>query len=94
MPIALSEQNLQWQKRAREVAEDVVRPLAEKYDRLQEYPWEIKAAMAEAGLFGVIVPDCALIVPMVPLSVAMTSTVPRRAPARPACSVRSRECRA
>ncbi len=56
MAIALSEQNLQWQARAREIAEDVVRPLAAKYDRLQQYPWEIKAALAEAGLFKVIVP--------------------------------------
>jgi alkylation response protein AidB-like acyl-CoA dehydrogenase len=56
MAIALSEQNLQWQARAREVAETVVRPLAAKYDRLQQYPWEIKAALAEAGLFKVIVP--------------------------------------
>lgn len=45
-----------WRERAREVAEKVVRPLAAKYDRLQEYPWEIKDALARAGLTGVWIP--------------------------------------
>lgn len=52
----LSAENLHWQAVAREVAEDVVRPLAAEYDRRQEYPWEIKDAIAEAGLFGVWIP--------------------------------------
>jgi len=33
-----------------------VRPVAAKYDRAQEYPWEIRDAIAEAGLFGVWIP--------------------------------------
>ncbi len=52
----LSEQNLMWRARAREVAEKFVRPLAAKYDKAQEYPWEIKQAIAEAGLMGVWIP--------------------------------------
>jgi alkylation response protein AidB-like acyl-CoA dehydrogenase len=52
----LSEQNRMWQAKAREVAEKVVRPLARKYDDLQEYPWEIKEALAEAGFFGIWIP--------------------------------------
>ena len=52
----LNEQNRMWQDKARQVAEKVVRPLARKYDLLQEYPWEIKEALAEAGLFGVWIP--------------------------------------
>jgi butyryl-CoA dehydrogenase len=52
----LTEQNLMWRERAREVAEKSVRPLAAKYDRLQEYPWEIKDAIAKAGLMGVWIP--------------------------------------
>jgi alkylation response protein AidB-like acyl-CoA dehydrogenase len=51
-----SDENIQWRKAAREVAEDVVRPLAAKYDRLQEYPWEIKEAIAAAGLLRVWIP--------------------------------------
>jgi butyryl-CoA dehydrogenase len=45
-----------WRERARAVAEKVVRPLAAKYDQLQEYPWEIKDALAKAGLMGVWIP--------------------------------------
>ncbi|HEV8129272.1 MAG TPA: acyl-CoA dehydrogenase family protein [Candidatus Eisenbacteria bacterium] len=52
----LTETNLKWRARAREVAEKVVRPLAAKYDKAQEYPWEIKQAIAEAGLMGVWIP--------------------------------------
>ena len=37
----LNDQNRMWQEKARQVAEKVVRPLARKFDELQEYPWEI-----------------------------------------------------
>ncbi len=52
----LTEENLRWKAKAHEIAEQVVRPLARKYDELQEYPWEIKDALAEAGLLGVWIP--------------------------------------
>jgi butyryl-CoA dehydrogenase len=52
----LSEQNLMWRAKAREVAEKYVRPVAAKYDKAQEYPWEIKDAIAAAGLSGVWIP--------------------------------------
>jgi butyryl-CoA dehydrogenase len=52
----LTKETLMWRDRARNVAEKVVRPLAAKYDREQEYPWEIKEAIAEAGLMGVWIP--------------------------------------
>ena len=45
-----------WRQIARSVAEEVVRPLAKKYDEAQEYPWEIKEALAKAGLMGVWIP--------------------------------------
>ncbi|HEX7878235.1 MAG TPA: acyl-CoA dehydrogenase family protein, partial [Candidatus Eisenbacteria bacterium] len=51
-----SEDNLYWRKLAHGVAEEVVRPLAAKYDQLQEYPWEIKDAIARAGLLKVWIP--------------------------------------
>ena len=56
MSAFLTETNLKWRARAREVAEKVVRPLAAKYDKAQEYPWEVKEAIAEAGLMGVWIP--------------------------------------
>ena len=46
-----------WRDKAREIAHDVVRPKAAHYDRVQEYPWEIRDALAEAGLFGVWIPE-------------------------------------
>lgn len=51
-----TEENLMWRKLAREVADDVVRPVARKYDELQEYPWEIKDALAKSGLLKVWIP--------------------------------------
>lgn len=47
----------EWKERARAVAENVVRPKAAHYDRVQEYPWEIRDALKEAGLFGVWIPE-------------------------------------
>ena len=52
----LSAENLMWREKARKIAEEVVRPLAAKYDKLQEYPWEIQKAVAAAGLFRVWIP--------------------------------------
>jgi len=52
----LTAENHAWRERARDVAERVVRPLAAKYDREQTYPWEIKDAIAKAGLLRVWIP--------------------------------------
>jgi butyryl-CoA dehydrogenase len=53
----LSKETLEWRARAHAVAREVVLPNAWKYDRLQEYPWEIKEAMAQAGLMKVWIPE-------------------------------------
>ncbi len=55
--ILLSKENLYWRNKAREIAEDVVRPAAAEYDRKQEYPTPIKEALREAGLFKVWIPE-------------------------------------
>jgi len=52
----LTAENLAWRERARDVAERVVRPLAARYDREQTYPWEIKDAIAAAGLLRAWIP--------------------------------------
>ena len=52
----LTTENLEWKARAREVAEKHIRPVAWKYDRLQEYPFEVRDKIKEYGLFGVFVP--------------------------------------
>ncbi|MCB9831778.1 MAG: acyl-CoA dehydrogenase family protein [Planctomycetes bacterium] len=49
-------ENAMWRQKARDVAEKVVRPLSKKYDDLQEYPWEIRDALAAAGLMKVWIP--------------------------------------
>ena len=53
----MTEANERWRATARQVAEEVVRPIAAKYDREQTYPWEAKDAMADAGLLGVWIPE-------------------------------------
>ncbi|MBI4244438.1 MAG: acyl-CoA dehydrogenase family protein [Planctomycetes bacterium] len=53
----LGEENLRWQEKARKVAEEVIRPSSAKYDRLQEYPWEILNGLKQAGLFSVWIPE-------------------------------------
>jgi alkylation response protein AidB-like acyl-CoA dehydrogenase len=52
----LSKENLDYIERAREVAETVMRPVAAKHDREQTYPWEVQAAIKDAGLAGVWIP--------------------------------------
>jgi alkylation response protein AidB-like acyl-CoA dehydrogenase len=44
------------QRRARELAETVMRPVAAKHDADQTFPWEVQRAIKEAGLSGVWVP--------------------------------------
>ena len=52
----LSKQNLDFQERAREVAEKHVRPVAAELDRTGEYGWSIREALKSYGLTGVWVP--------------------------------------
>lgn len=56
MDALLTPANRAWKEKARDIAERVIRPVAAKYDRLQEYPWEVKKQLAEAGLMGVWIP--------------------------------------
>ena len=55
--IVFSEKALELQAIAREIAEKHVRPLADKYDKAQEYNYEAARAVAEAGLFRTFVPQ-------------------------------------
>jgi butyryl-CoA dehydrogenase len=52
----LSTENLDYQDRAREVAEKYVRPAAAELDRTGEYGWEILEALKSYGLTGVWIP--------------------------------------
>ncbi|MBI4879546.1 MAG: acyl-CoA dehydrogenase family protein [Planctomycetes bacterium] len=57
MSFKIPETCREWQARARRIADRYVRPLARKYDRLQEYNYEATKVLAEEGLFRVFIPD-------------------------------------
>ena len=50
-------QQIELKRRARELAETVMRPVAAKYDLEQTYPWEVQQAIRDAGLSGVWIPQ-------------------------------------
>ncbi len=56
MSLNIPENALNWQRKAREIADKYVRPLAAKYDKLQEYNWEATRIIAQEGLLGVFIP--------------------------------------
>ena len=53
----LSKTNLEYQERAREVAEKYVRPRAAELDRTGEYGWDILEGLKSAGLTGIWIPE-------------------------------------
>jgi len=57
IPELHTEQQIELRERARHLAEEVMRPVAAKYDEAQEYPWEVQKAIKEAGLSGVWIPE-------------------------------------
>ena len=42
---------------AHKIAEERIRPVAAKYDQSEEYPWDVIKVIAEAGLFGLFIPE-------------------------------------
>ncbi len=52
----LSAENIDYMERAREVAEEYVRPRAAELDRTGEYGWDILEALKSAELTGVWIP--------------------------------------
>ena len=52
MDFRLNDEQLEFQKHCRRFAEEVIRPLADKYDREQSVPWEAIQAAREWGLHG------------------------------------------
>jgi len=53
----LSRQNIDFAERAREVAEQHIRPVAAKHDVEATYPWSVQQAIKDAGLSGVWIPE-------------------------------------
>jgi len=57
IPELYTKQQFELREKARHLAEEVMRPVAAKYDEAQEYPWEVQKATKEAGLSGVWIPE-------------------------------------
>ena len=52
-----TKRQIELKNRASELANNVMRPVAAKYDEAQEYPWEVQHAIKDAGLSGVWIPE-------------------------------------
>jgi len=57
MDYLLTDENKMVRDLARKIAEEKVRPVAAKYDETQEYPWDVIKVIADAGLFGLFIPE-------------------------------------
>ncbi len=42
---------------AHKIAEEKIRPVAAKYDQSEDYPWDVIKVIADAGLFGLFIPE-------------------------------------
>ncbi len=52
-----TKEQVELREKARDLAENVMRPVAAKYDEAQEYPWEVQKAIAAAGMSGIWIPE-------------------------------------
>jgi len=57
MDYLLTEEQKMIQELARKIAQEKIQPVAAQYDQSEEYPWEIIKVIADAGLFGLFVPE-------------------------------------
>jgi acyl-CoA dehydrogenase len=48
----LTDEQIEWQRKCHAFARDVMRPVADQYDRTQETPWDVIKAAADEGLYG------------------------------------------
>ena len=52
MNFALNDEQLEWKRRCREFARDVIRPAAPVHDADESVPWDVMKAARDAGLSG------------------------------------------
>lgn len=57
MDYLLTEEQKMVKDLAHKIAEEKIRSVAAKYDQSEEYPWDIIKITAEAGLFGLFIPE-------------------------------------
>ena len=53
MDFRLSDEQVEFQRTVHAFARDVMRPVADHYDRTQETPWNVIKAAAEQDLYGI-----------------------------------------
>lgn len=56
MDYLLTDEQKMIKELAHKIAEEKIRPVAAKYDKSEEYPWDIIKIIAEADLFGLFIP--------------------------------------
>lgn len=57
MNYLLTEEQKVVQELCRKIAREKITPVAAKYDQTEEYPWDMIKIIAEAGLFGLFIPE-------------------------------------
>jgi butyryl-CoA dehydrogenase len=57
MDYLLTEEQKMVKELAHKIAEEKIRPVTAKYDQSEEYPWDMIKIIADAGLFGIFVPQ-------------------------------------
>ncbi|MCK9604417.1 MAG: acyl-CoA dehydrogenase family protein [Candidatus Omnitrophica bacterium] len=57
MDYLLSDEQKMIKELAHKIAEEKIRPVAAKYDQSEEYPWDVIKVIADAGLFGLFIPE-------------------------------------
>jgi len=57
MDYLLTDEQKMIQELAHKIAEEKIKPVAAKYDESEEYPWDIIKIIADAGLFGLFIPE-------------------------------------
>jgi len=57
MDYLLTDEQKMVRELARKIAVEKINPVAAKYDQSEEYPWEVIKVIAEAGLFGLFIPE-------------------------------------
>jgi butyryl-CoA dehydrogenase len=57
MDYLLSDEQKMVRDLARKIAEEKIRPVSAEYDQSEEFPWEIIKVIADAGLFGLFIPE-------------------------------------
>ena len=57
MDYLLTEEQIMLRDVAKQIAEEVIRPVAAEYDEKEEFPWDVMKVIADSDLFGVFIEE-------------------------------------